>query len=118
MKNSFNCFNSMVRKFLVVCTLALCTSAAFAQQVMLQGWYWNYPASIGIHRYGQNYLNYVPDFAEAGFDFIWLPPLSRASVNQSMGYDVMDYYDLGEYGQGATRFGTRRDVDKDRKSVV
>ena len=111
MKNSFVCFNSITRKFLVVCTLALCSSAAFAQQVMLQGWYWNYPASIGIHRYGQNYLNYVPDFAEAGFDFIWLPPLSRASVNQSMGYDVMDYYDLGEYGQGATRFGTRRDVD-------
>ncbi len=101
-----------VRQFLTIFLLACC-STGMAQKVMLQGWYWNYPAKIGIQRYAQNYLNYLPDFSSAGFDYIWLPPLSRSSTNQaSVGYDVMDYYDLGEYGLGATRFGTRKDVQK------
>ena len=101
------------KKHIIIFLLAFCSIASFGQQMMLQGWWWNYPINIGIHRFGANYLSYLKDFSEAGFDYVWLPPLSRSSTNQaSVGYDVMDYYDLGEYGLGATRFGTRKDVNK------
>ena len=104
--------NNRLPKYLMTLLIALCSTASFSQQMMLQGWWWNYPVNIGIHRFGANYLSYLNDFKEAGFDYIWLPPLSRSSTNQaSVGYDIMDYYDLGEYGLGATRFGTRRDVN-------
>lgn len=101
-----------IRKYIVVILLIGSSTILCAQQMMLQGWWWDYPSNIGIQRFGENYLNYLADFKEAGFDYIWLPPLSRASTNQaSVGYDVQDYYDLGDYGLGATRFGTRRDVN-------
>ena len=84
---------------------------AQAQDIMLQGWYWNYPQSYGILSYAKHLQAQVPDFKEAGFNYIWLPPLSAAAGGGiDMGYDVKDYYDLGQY-YGATRFGTRRDVD-------
>jgi alpha-amylase len=89
-------------------TVSLMSSA---QDFMLQGWYWDYPASYGILSYAKHLQAQVPDFKEAGFDYIWLPPLSAAvGGGTNMGYDVRDYYDLGEYA-GATRFGTRTDVN-------
>ncbi len=105
-------YSSLKRSSMLLVLLAGISLAGISQQIMLQGWYWNYPVKIGIHRYAQNYINYLPDFAEAGFDYIWLPPMSRAAGGQTgMGYDVQDYYDLGSYGLGATHFGTRPDVD-------
>jgi len=83
-----------------------------AQDVMMQGFYWDYPTLYGIERYSQHLQGQIPDMKEAGFTYLWLPPLSRAAGGRSStGYDVMDYYDLGEYGQGATKFGTRADVN-------
>ena len=100
-------------RYIAIAIMAFASVTLSGQKVMLQGWYWDYPSNIGIERYAENYLNYIPDFVDAGFDYIWLPPLSRASQGiASVGYDVMDYYDLGEYGLGPTRFGTRKDVNK------
>jgi alpha-amylase len=82
-----------------------------AQDVMMQAFYWNYPTLFGIQRYAQHLQGQIPDMKEAGFTYLWLPPLSRAAGGRSStGYDVQDYYDLGEYGHGATKFGTRADV--------
>ncbi len=87
------------------------SSAIMAQDFMMQGFYWNYPNLLGIRRYGQTLRDKVPEMHQAGFTYLWLPPLSRASNDQqSTGYDVMDYYDLGD-AMGATRFGSRRDVN-------
>src|ERR1700722_17912758 len=83
---------------------------SFAQNVMLQGWYLNYPARIGIERWGPSFDGYIPDLAEAGFNYIWLPPLSRPNSYPSDGYDIKDYYDLGGLGLGPTSFGTTQDV--------
>ena len=51
------------------------------------------------------------ELKEAGIDALWLPPAYKgASGRRSVGYDVYDTYDLGEFNQkGAirTKYGTR-----------
>ncbi len=76
-----------------------------AQEVMFQAWNWNYPTT-------QNGLKWVPyldtkleELNAAGFKHVWLPPLSRGASSTSMGYDVTDYYDLGQFR--STRWGNR-----------
>jgi alpha-amylase len=89
----------------------------------MQGWYWNYPKegcldNVGTFT-GVNWAvvlkNQVNDLKNAGFTYLWLPPLSRASFgNCSNGYDPQDLYDLGDdaYGLGRTGFGTRAELDQ------
>ncbi len=101
-------FKNVVAILIFLC----CALTMQAQDFMMQGFYWQYPTTLGIQTYAQNLKGLVPDMKEAGFTYLWLPPLSRAAGGRgSVGYDVMDYYDLGEYGKGATRFGTRTDVN-------
>ncbi|MEM9372946.1 MAG: hypothetical protein AAGA55_04810, partial [Planctomycetota bacterium] len=38
----------------------------------------------------------VPDFFLAGYDAVWLPPVSKTSAFQSPGYDPFDRFDLGQ----------------------
>ena len=90
-----------------------------AQDVMMQGWYWDYPKPAALPgggitgaNWAQHLNNQAADLGAAGFTHVWLPPLSRASFGAgSNGYDPQDLYDLGEFGQGTTGFGTRTDVD-------
>lgn len=83
-----------------------------AQDFMLQGWYWEYPKTAEGANWSQAIRNQCEDLSGAGFTHVWLPPLSRGTGGQySVGYDIYDLYDLGEYGGGATGFGTRTDVD-------
>jgi hypothetical protein len=74
---------------------------------MLQGWHWDYPyfyAGIGnqidfLAAEGENLKN-------AGFSYVWLPPLAKSlSGSTSMGYNVRDYYDIGDFGPA--RWGDR-----------
>ncbi|PHI20460.1 hypothetical protein CEQ90_08350 [Lewinellaceae bacterium SD302] len=87
-----------------------------AQDFMLQGWYWDYDKN-GCNGYsGPSWASRIQGDAaalgNAGFTYAWLPPLSRASFGAcSNGYDPQDLYDLGEYGQGPTGFGSRAEVD-------
>lgn len=50
---------------------------------------------------------------EAGIDMLWLPPAYKgAAGSKSVGYDVYDTYDLGEFdqkGSVATKYGTREE---------
>jgi alpha-amylase len=90
---------------------ACSASAIHAQDFMMQGWFWDYPQYTGTNTYAQYLQTQIPDIKEAGFNYIWLPPMSAAAGGDTnMGYDVKDYYDLGQYA-GPTRFGTRADVD-------
>ena len=74
---------------------------------MLQGWNWDYPffyAGIG------NQIDYLAAEGEnlknAGFTYVWLPPLAKSiSGSTSMGYNVRDYYDIGDFGPA--RWGDR-----------
>ena len=94
--------------------LLLCVlGQAAAQDFMLQGWYWDYPGTLDGHNWADTLRHRAEDLADAGFTYVWLPPLSRSSYGSSSnGYDPQDLYDLGEaYGGGATRFGTRWNLD-------
>lgn len=53
--------------------------------------------------------------AEAGITDMWLPPAAKGfSGTYSVGYDVYDFWDLGEFDQKGTvptRYGTRSELD-------
>lgn len=106
---------SLVNLFLIFYFLTLFSYHAIAQDVMLQGWYWDYPKSAcggGPDSWADNLNDRVTALKNAGFTHLWLPPFSRSSFGDcSNGYDPKDLYDLGEYGGGATGFGTRAEVD-------
>ena len=83
-----------------------------AQDVLMQGWYWDYPKTVNGHNWADTVSAKAIELGNAGITHLWLPPLSRASFGSgSNGYDPKDLYDLGEYGLGATGYGTRAEVD-------
>ena len=85
---------------------------SFAQDVLMQGWYWDYPKTVDGNTWADTMTAKAVELGEAGITHLWLPPLSRASFGSgSNGYDPQDLYDLGEYGGGATGYGTRAQVD-------
>lgn len=87
---------------------------AAGQDIMLQGWYWDYPGTMDGYNWADTLRQRAAELAQTGFTYVWLPPLSRSSFGSSSnGYDPKDLYDLGEvYGGGATRFGTRQNLDE------
>ncbi len=94
--------------FVLLCAM----QPAHAQDFMLQGWYWDYPGTANGHVWADTLANKAQELKNAGFTYVWLPPLSRASFGStSNGYDPKDLFDLGEFGGGPTRFGTRTDVN-------
>ncbi|MEL6636977.1 MAG: hypothetical protein AAFR05_09520 [Bacteroidota bacterium] len=100
------------RTALVAAMLWLSHLSLSAQDFMMQGWYWDYPKTCDGFNWAGTLAGQASDLGQAGFTYLWLPPMSRASFGScSNGYDPQDLYDLGEYGGGATGFGTRGDVD-------
>ena len=57
-------------------------------------------------------LDEAPRLAEMGITAIWLPPACKGnSGGYSVGYDIYDLYDLGEFDQKnsvRTKYGTRQ----------
>lgn len=53
------------------------------------------------------------ELAQSGINMVWLPPAYKgAAGNKSVGYDVYDTYDLGEFDQKgsiATKYGTKEE---------
>ncbi|MCB9329132.1 MAG: hypothetical protein H6572_10660 [Lewinellaceae bacterium] len=97
---------------LIVLAFLFATNLLSAQDIMMQGWYWDYPKTTDGHSWVDTIDQKITEMSEAGINHIWLPPLCRASFgNSSNGYDPKDLYDLGEYGLGATGFGTRAQLD-------
>ncbi len=102
-----------MNKFLgYIFLLLLSGSSLIAQDVMMQGWYWDFPKTTDGGSWANALQSDVNDLKEGGFTYLWLPPSSRTSSgNNSNGYDPKDLFDLGEFGLGATHFGTRSQVD-------
>lgn len=97
----------------------LCLSfSSYGQDFMLQGWYWDYPKPsnpngnpVTESTFAKTLNSQALEFANAGFTYVWLPPLSRSSFgHNSNGYDPMDLFDLGGFGLGATGFGFEQDL--------
>jgi alpha-amylase len=100
-----------MKKLLATIGIACLASLANAQDFMLQGWYWDYPKTCNGFNWADT-LKSKSSILQNNFTYVWLPPFSRASFGScSNGYDPKDLYDLGEYGGGATGFGTRTNVD-------
>ena len=85
-------------------------ATATAQDFMMQGWYWNYPTTVGSKKWVSYMDTKLPEISDAGFTYVWLPPLSHGSDNASIGYDVQDYYDLGQFR--STRWGLRTHLNQ------
>src|ERR1700694_1583190 len=77
---------------------------------MLQFFHWYAPADGKFWKYlGEE----VPRLALLGVNAVWLPPAYKATGGgYSVGYDVYDLYDLGEFDQKGTvrtKYGTREE---------
>jgi len=70
--------------------------------VMMQSFYWNCPGEENKDKaWWGTIRDKIPELKQAGFTALWLPPASKAAniSGMSMGYDVCDYFDLGNYNQ-------------------
>lgn len=80
--------------------------------IMMQAFYWDVEPR---HEWWEVVESQVADWSAAGIDRIWLPPATKGqSGGYSMGYDVSDYFDFGEYEQHETvetRFGSREELE-------
>lgn len=101
------------RLFIVLFSLLLLISVITSARagVLMQGFYWDTP-------YQGEWYDHIASKAEelsnAGFTAIWFPsPCKGDSGGYSMGYDVFDHYDLGNYyqqGTTETRFGSKNEL--------
>jgi hypothetical protein len=83
-----------------------------AQDFLLQGWYWDYPKTTSGALWADTIRLKAAELKNAGFTYVWLPPLSRANSGSfSNGYDPKDLYDLGINPLGPTGFGSRANLD-------
>ena len=82
---------------------------------MMQAFYWDSPKHDQREHDWWNFVaEKVDELGNAGFNALWLPPVSKASSDQSMGYDPYDYFDLGDFDQKGgvkTFFGNRAELE-------
>jgi alpha-amylase len=97
---------------LALALLGASNHTAKAQQVVLQGFWWDYWNS----NYPNGWANYIADLAPRlkamGIDAVWMPPNVKGP-NQGNGYSPFDNYDLGDkYQKGFlnTRVGNKDEL--------
>jgi alpha-amylase len=77
---------------------------------MLQYFHWYYPDDGSLWN---KLRREAKNLSSSGFTAVWLPPAFKGdSGAASVGYDVYDFYDLGEFNQKGsvrTKYGTRRE---------
>ncbi len=81
--------------------------------VILQGYYWNLtPGGI----WWDSLSTLSAGLSSSLFESIWIPSPSKGSSGKfSMGYDIYDHYDFGDYfqcGTQETRFGSLNELTK------
>ncbi len=77
---------------------------------MMQYFHWYFPQDGDLWN---QLKNESPRLAKMGINSLWLPPAFKASAGgYSVGYDVYDLFDLGEFDQKQTvrtKYGTRQE---------
>jgi len=77
---------------------------------ILQFFHWYYPSDGSLWK---KLKEEAPRLVELGFTAVWLPPAYKGtSGGYSIGYDVYDIYDLGEFDQKGsvrTKYGTKEE---------
>jgi alpha-amylase len=80
--------------------------------VMMQAFYWDPPASATS--WWKMLEGRACELRKSGITAIWIPPPTKGSSVNDMGYGIFDRYDLGQYDQKggtATRWGTRAELE-------
>lgn len=82
------------------------------KRTLLQTFHWYTP----VGRLWDDLAEAAPRFAEMGITDVWLPPAYKgASGGYSVGYDVYDMFDLGEFDQRGTvptKYGDRAALER------
>lgn len=79
-----------------------------AQQVMMQGWYWDYPKTADGKSWADTLRLKAASLKQAGITHIWFPPHAvSSSGTNSNGYNPMDLF----IGNQTTGLGTRPALD-------
>ncbi|KAJ7484374.1 alpha-amylase [Mycena latifolia] len=77
---------------------------------MVKAFEW-YVEGGGVH--WKRIADLVPELASMGVTAMWLPPPTKAAGQNSVGYDIYDVYDLGEFDQKGgrrTNWGTKEEL--------
>ncbi|KAJ7598458.1 alpha-amylase [Mycena floridula] len=77
---------------------------------MIQAFEW-YTEGNGVH--WKKIEQVAPELADFGLTAMWLPPPTKAAGQESVGYDIYDYFDLGEFDQKGgkrTKYGTKEEL--------
>ena len=77
---------------------------------MFQGFEWYVPADF---KHWQRLRDAIPSLKAIGIDHMWIPPGCKAGWHASVGYDIYDLYDLGEFAQKdsrGTKYGTKEEL--------
>ncbi len=98
-------------KILFVFHLSIISNFLLSQDVMMQGWYWNFPKTCDGYNWADTLQSKISILSNSGITYLWLPPTSRTSSgNCSNGYDPKDLFDLG-INDDTTHFGSRAQLD-------
>lgn len=79
-------------------------------KTMLQGFEWYVPFD---QSHWSRLEKTLPVLAQLGVDALWIPPACKSFGPDSVGYDIYDLYDLGEFDQKgavATKYGTKKEL--------
>ena len=106
----------MKKIFFIIIVLASINIFAQKKDVLLQGFYWLVTPGGGWY---DTLRANAQDLQKAGFTGIWMPPAAKGDGAKAHGYDIYDYYDLGEFNQKGsteTRYGSRAELDQTVKT--
>ncbi len=109
----------MSKKILIAFICTVWVAQLSAQDIMLQGWYWDYPKTGQGKWWVDTIAQRAKKLSAIGYNSIWLPPMSLAGNGAySNGYDIYDYFNLGGTYGANTAFGNRVRVDKMMDSLA
>lgn len=93
-----------MRRFYLTLTCLVLLFSTYAQQVFMQGWYWDYPKTANGFSWADTLRLKAASLKSSGITHIWFPPHSVASFGtNSNGYDPKDLF----IGNQTTGLGTR-----------
>ncbi len=78
--------------------------------ILFQGFEWYLPDD---GNYYKDMIKKLPDLKRVGVSAIWLPPVTKATGTNDVGYGIYDLYDLGEFDQKGsvrTKYGTKEEL--------
>ena len=78
--------------------------------VMIQYFEWNLPAD---KKHWKRLADDAEHLQSIGINAVWIPPATKGTSDQDVGYGSYDLYDLGEFdqkGTTATKYGTKEEL--------